>query len=55
MKKLKGGEFSVSIDLEKGREYQFKYLIDGLGWLNEKEADRHVLNGFQTENSVIIV
>jgi 1,4-alpha-glucan branching enzyme len=55
MKKLKGGEFSVSIDLEKGREYQFKYLIDGLGWLNEKEADKHVLNGFQTENSVVVV
>jgi len=55
MKKLKGGEFSVSVDLEKGREYQFKYLIDGLGWLNEKEADKHVLNEFQTENSVVII
>jgi 1,4-alpha-glucan branching enzyme len=55
MKKLKGGEFSVSVDLEKGREYQFKYLIDGRAWLNETEADKHVPNEFQTENSVIIV
>jgi 1,4-alpha-glucan branching enzyme len=55
MKKLKGGEFSVSVDLEKGREYQFKYLIDGSTWMNEIEADRHVPNEFQSENSVVIV
>lgn len=55
MKKLKGGEFSVSVDLQKGREYQFKYLIDGWSWLNETEADKHVPNGFQSENSVVIV
>jgi 1,4-alpha-glucan branching enzyme len=55
MMRLKGGDYSVSINLEKGREYQFKYLVEGLGWLNEKEADKHVLNGFQTENSVVIV
>jgi 1,4-alpha-glucan branching enzyme len=55
MKKLKGGDYSVSINLEKGREYQFKYLVEGLGWLNEKEADKYVPNRFQTENSVVIV
>jgi 1,4-alpha-glucan branching enzyme len=53
MKKLKNGNFAVSIDLEKGKEYQFRYLVEGLGWLNEKEADKHVLNNYQTENSVI--
>jgi 1,4-alpha-glucan branching enzyme len=55
MKKLKGGEFSVSVDLEKGREYQFKYNIDGSAWLNETEADKHVPNEFQSENSVVVV
>jgi hypothetical protein len=55
MKKLKGGEFSVSVDLKKGREYQFKYLLDGRAWLNEAEADKHVPNEFQGENSVVIV
>jgi 1,4-alpha-glucan branching enzyme len=55
MKKLKGGGFSVSVDLEKGREYQFKYLIDGRAWLNEAEADKNVPNEFQSENSVVIV
>jgi 1,4-alpha-glucan branching enzyme len=55
MKKLKGGEFAVSIDLQKGREYQFKYIIDGYSWLNETEADKNVPNRYQTENSVVII
>jgi 1,4-alpha-glucan branching enzyme len=55
MKQLKGGEYSVTIALQKGKEYQFKYLIDGNSWLNDKEADKLVPNEFQTENSVIIL
>jgi len=55
MKKLKSGEFTASIDLEKGKEYQFKYLIEGKEWLNEEEADKYVLTEFQSENSVIIL
>ncbi len=55
MKKNKGGGFSVSIDLEKGHEYQFKYLIDGNLWLNENDADKHVSNEYQGENSVVEV
>ena len=55
MKKLKGGEFTISLDLEKGREYQFKYLLDGHTWLNETEADKHIPNEFQSENSIVIV
>ena len=55
MKKLKGGEYSVSVDLQKGKEYQFKYIIDGKSWLNEKEADKYVVNEFQTKNSVVIL
>ena len=55
MKKLKGGEYAVSVDLEKGKAYQFKYLVDGNSWVNEKEADSHVPNDFQSENSVVIL
>ena len=55
MEKLKSGDYSVTVNLEKGKEYQFKYLVEGLGWLNEKDADKQVLNKFQTENSVVVV
>jgi 1,4-alpha-glucan branching enzyme len=55
LKKLNSGEFTVSVNFEKGREYQFKYLIDGKEWINEKEADKHIPNEFQSENSVVTV
>jgi len=55
MNKLKDGDFSISIYLEKGQEYQFKYLIDGWRWVNDPDSDKHVPNGFHSENSVIIV
>jgi 1,4-alpha-glucan branching enzyme len=55
MNKNKDGKFSVSVNLEKGREYQFKYIIDGKNWVNELEADKYILNEFSSENSVVIV
>jgi 1,4-alpha-glucan branching enzyme len=55
MKKKKSGEFSIAVELEKGKEYQFKYLIDGNEWDNDMEADKFVMNEFQGENSVVIV
>ncbi|GBD87066.1 hypothetical protein BMS3Abin03_00992 [bacterium BMS3Abin03] len=36
------GSYSTTIDLKAGKEYQFKYLLDGNQWLNEPEADKRV-------------
>ena len=55
MIKSKSGEFSVSIDLEKGKQYQFKYIIDNKDWVNDMEADKFVPNVFHSQNSVIFV
>lgn len=55
MKKKRSGEFSTTIELEKGKEYEFKYLIDGNDWDNEMEADKFAMNEFQGENSVVVV
>ncbi len=54
MKKLKNGDFSVVVILEKGRPYQFRYLIDGSRWENDWQADRYVPTQFgDAENSVV--
>lgn len=46
---------TITIELEASKEYQFRYCGNGV-WLNESEADKHVLNPFgDSENSVIIV
>nr|WP_321451356.1 isoamylase early set domain-containing protein [uncultured Carboxylicivirga sp.] len=55
MKKNKIGFFSVSVNLNTGKEYQFKYLIDQSIWLNEPEADKQVSNEFKSSNSVITI
>lgn len=56
MKRLKSGAFTTTIDLEKGREYQFRYLLDKNKWENETEADKFVPSPYgDSENSVVIV
>nr|WP_320020603.1 isoamylase early set domain-containing protein [uncultured Draconibacterium sp.] len=45
MKKLKSGDFTQTLNLETGKAYQFKYLIDNSVWENESEADSSVPNG----------
>lgn len=53
MRKNRNG-FSATLDLEPGREYQFRYLIDGERWENDDGADAIVPSPFpDAENSVI--
>jgi len=54
MKRLKNGGFTATIDLEKGRAYQFRYLLGNQHWENDNEADRQVPTPFgDSRNSVI--
>ena len=56
MKKLKSGAFTVTIELEPGREYQFRYLLDKKIWENERDADKSVPSPYgDSDNSVIII
>ena len=53
--KGKDGSFSVKIKLEAGKEYQFRYLLDGKHWDNDWAADKYVPAPFsKTDNSVVI-
>jgi len=47
-------KFSVTIDLEPDREYQYRYLVNGNQWHNDWEADKYVPNPFSGDNSVIM-
>ncbi len=55
MKKLKTGEFTETIELETGKEYQYKYLIDGKNWQNDNKADKYAPNIYSGTNSVVII
>ena len=54
MKKQKDGSFSVTLNLAKGKEYQFRYLVNGTEWHNDWEADKYVPNPYSGDNSVIV-
>lgn len=56
MNSTKEGKFSATIDLQTGREYQFRYLLDEDRWENETEADRQELTIYgDSYNSVIVL
>jgi len=55
MKKSKDGTFSVSVEMESGREHQFRYLADDKVWLNDDAADKYTKTAFGSENSVVIL
>ena len=55
-KSAKDGSFSITKELETGREYSFRYLLNGEHWINEPDADKHVLTHFgDSENSVVFI
>lgn len=50
------GSFISEIELDAGKEYQFRYLCDGTTWLNEPDADKQEATSFgDSENSVIVI
>lgn len=53
MTKLKNGSFKITLELDPGREYQYRYLVDGNQWHNDWDADRYEPNPFSGDNSVV--
>jgi len=56
MKKLKSGDFSLTLDLETDHKYQFRYLVNEEKWENDWAADEYVPSPLSYEdNSVVVV
>ncbi len=53
-RKARGAIWKVRIELEKSREYQFRYLVDESSWHNDWHADRYVPNIHGSDNSVVV-
>ena len=53
LKRLKNGTFKGTFDLETGRSYEFRYIVDG-NYVNDEAADRYQWNDFAgVENGVV--
>ena len=54
MQQLKSGVWKTEIKLEAGREYQYRYFVNGTEWHNDWDADKYVAHPYGGENSVVI-
>jgi predicted flap endonuclease-1-like 5' DNA nuclease len=49
----KKGEYKTVLKLEAGKQYEYRYLVDGHLWTNDATPDAFVANPFGTVNSVV--
>ena len=55
MKKSPDGSFSVKLQLDTNKEYQFRYCLDGTTWINDWKADKYIPAPFSNaDNSVVV-
>lgn len=48
------GNWSIELELDQGREYRFRYLMDGDYWTYDWRADRHTLSVDGCFDSVVV-
>jgi len=51
MRKLKSGVWKTSVNLEKNKKIQYRFLVDGQ-WVDDPECQDRIPNGFGGENCV---
>lgn len=56
LSKNKEGLYSITVVLDQGKEYQFRYLMDDFRWENDWAADKYLPSAHgNVDNSVVIV
>jgi hypothetical protein len=53
MRRQRDGSWRATVEVEAGRAYQFRYLVDGNVWVNDEAADAYVPNPFGADNCVV--
>ncbi len=54
MKQLKSGIFKLHMDLETGKTYEFRYLIDDQFWFTDEDADYLVPTKVSNEQNGVL-
>jgi 1,4-alpha-glucan branching enzyme len=56
MKALKNGDFTATVELPTGAEYQYRFVIDDCHWVTDQSADKHIHCDFaNVKNAVVVV
>lgn len=51
--KRNAGSYKAVVELESGKTYQYRYLIDGQTWINDSIADGYTPSPYNVENCVV--
>ena len=55
MDQLKNGDYTAVLYLDPDQSYEFRYLVDGIQWINDEEADHFAPTPYpDVHNSVIL-
>ena len=54
MTRAEDGAWRITLSLESGKEYEYRFLVNGVEWHNDWEADKYVPNPYGAENSVVV-
>ncbi|WNO08456.1 isoamylase early set domain-containing protein [Teredinibacter sp. KSP-S5-2] len=54
MTRLKSGAFTATLELDKDKDHQFRYLVDENYWINEEDADGFVPSNIGSEQNCVI-
>ena len=55
MKPLKNGDFTVTLQLPKGHEYQYRFVLDEKTWISDADADKEVYSQYANANNAVVV
>ena len=56
LRKYKDGSMKATVELEAGKSYEYRYLLDGGRWVNDANASAyHPVFGLGVENCVVDV
>lgn len=54
LKKLKNGTFKGTVDLESENSYEFRYVVDGVTYINDEQADAYQWNEFAAADNGVL-
>lgn len=56
LKKQKDGSLKAAVELEAGKEYAYRFLLDNGIWVNDTNADAYIFDSyFQVDNCLVKV
>jgi 1,4-alpha-glucan branching enzyme len=55
MRALKSGDFTATLQLPKGHEYQYRFVLDDRMWVTDELADKQVYCQFANANNAVVV